>query len=249
MARNREHKLNLVAGTVTRHIAEHVAAGVTCDAVTNAEVDDLNSRIHDRLLAAGDLDPRAAVRYRTPAGERALAPGTVLRVRTPRNDRSPDRRLVRGDRAVVVRPGRDEVTVRLDNGTERAMSPLVLLRHLDYGYAGTTHKVQGQTSEVHIASLAPTKDVASLNVSATRARERTVFVADARGYLTDKEMRSASQWNSADLDDEVLDRVHKVLTGRIEHVDSPHRALQPAWDPRSPSYGTGAGHPGMGLSL
>lgn len=248
VARSREHKLNLVADAVAHEIAAHGAEGVTCDAVTNAEVDELNDRIHSRLLAAGVLDPRTTVTYRTPSDERALAPGTLLRVRTPRNDRNPDRRLVRGDRAVVVRPGRDQVTIRLNDGTERAMSPRVLLRHLDYGYAGTTHKVQGQTSEVHIASLAPTKDVASLYVSASRARERTVFVADARDYLTDNEMRSASQWNPADLDDEVLDRVHKVLTGRREHIDSPHGALQPAWDPRSPSYGIGASRAGMGLA-
>ena len=36
-----------------------------------------------------------------------------------------------------------QVMIRLNDGTERAMSPRVLLRHLDYGYAGTTHKVQG----------------------------------------------------------------------------------------------------------
>ncbi len=248
VARSREHKLDLVASTVAREIAEHGAVGVTCDAVTNAEVDELNDRIHGRLLASGALDPRETVTYRTPSGERVLAPGTVLRVRTPRSDRNPDRRLVRGARAVVIQPGRDEVTVRLDDGTERAMSPRVLLRHLDYGYAGTTHKVQGQTSEVHIASLGPTKDLASLYVSSTRARERTVFVADARDYLTDMEMRSACRWNPADLDDEVLDRVHKVLTGRREHIDSPHGALQPAWDARSPSYGIGASRAGMGLA-
>ncbi len=61
-------------------------------------------------------------------------------------------------------------------------------------------------------------------------------------------MRSASQWNPADLDDEVLDRVHKILTGRREHIDSPHGALQPAWDARSPSNGIGASRAGMGLA-
>ena len=44
------------------------------------------------------------------------------------------------------------------------------------------------------------------------------LVADARDYLTDKEMRIASQWNPNDLDDEVLDRVHKVLAARVEQM-------------------------------
>ena len=247
VARNREHKLDLVAQTVVRHIAFVGVENVTCDAVTNAEVDELNGRIHARLLAEGTLDASAAVTYRGYGGDRVLAPGTVLRVTTPRSDRDPGRRLVRGDRAVVTTVGRNRVGLRLDEGTERSMAPRTVLRHFDYGYAGTTHKVQGQTSEVHIASLAPTKDAASLYVSATRARERTVFVADARDYLSDKEMREASAWQPTDLDDEVLERVHKVLTGRAEQIDSPRQAARPHWEPTPPSYGTGSR--GMGMSL
>ncbi len=249
VARNREHKLDLVAATVVREITAHGAEHVTCDAVTNAEVDDLNQRIHDKLLATGTLDRGAAVTYRGRAGDRVLAPGTVLRVRTPRTDRDPSRRLVRGDRAIVIDPGRARIRVRLEDGIERSLTPRQVERHLDYGYAGTTHKVQGQTSEVHIASLAPTKDAASLYVSASRARQRTVFVADARDYLTDKEMRVASQWNPADLDDEVLDRVHKTLASRADHVDSPRAALRPHWDPLNPTYSASVADGGMGMSL
>ncbi|MDO8731911.1 MAG: AAA family ATPase [Actinomycetota bacterium] len=249
VARNRAHKLDLVASTMVREISALGAENVTCDAVTNAEVDDLNDRIHARLLAAGTLDPAAAVVYQGRSGQRVLAPGTVLRVRTPVSHRDPTRRLVRGDRAVVVHAGRDEVCVRFDDGKQRRLKPNTLLRHLDYGYVGTTHTVQGQTSEVHIASLSPTKDAASLYVSASRARERTLFVADARDYLSDKEMRAAAQWHPADLDDEVLERVHAVLAGREEHLDSPRRALGPVRGLASPSYRSGIGFPGSGMSL
>ena len=147
----------------------------------------------------------------------------------------------------MTRAGRDRVGIRFDDGREQALTPRVLLRHLDYGYAATIHKVKGQTSAVHIASLGPTKDVASLYVSASRARERTLFVADARDYLTDQEMRTASQWNPNDLDDEVLDRVHKVLAARVEQIDSPSRALRPHWELNAPMPRPGA--PGMGMSM
>ena len=60
-------------------------------------------------------------------------------------------------------------------------------------------------------------------------------------------MRATSQWNPADLDDEVLDRVHKTLASRVEQVDSPQRALRPHWEPTEPAYGHGS--PGMGMSL
>ena len=88
VARNREHKLELLASTVVREIAAHGSQNVTCDAVTNAEVDELNDRIHERLLADGHPRPRAG---RAPTGLRPATgswhPGTVLRVRTPRGDR------------------------------------------------------------------------------------------------------------------------------------------------------------------
>lgn len=217
VARNREHKLDLVASAVVHEIAVHGAENVACDAVTNAEVDDLIDRIHARLLAAGQLDPDQAVKYRAPFGDRVLAPGTVLRVRTPRGDRDPNRRLVHGDRAVVT-------------------------------HAGTTHKVQGQTSAVYIAALAPTKDAASLYVSSSRARERTLFVADARDYLTDKEMRQVGSWRPEDLDDEVLDRVRSVLSGKHERLDSPHAALRSSWDPLNPTYSPSPSGGGLGMS-
>jgi hypothetical protein len=236
VARNREHKLTVVAATVAQAIAVHGAEQVTCDATTNAEVDELNDRIHDQLLTTGVLDPATAVTYRTPTGQRRLAVGTVLRVRTPLAGRDPARRLTRGDRATVITPGRDSVRLRFDDGRERTLSPRTVLRHLDYGYAGTTHTVQGQTSEIHVAALRPTKDAASLYVSASRARERTVFVADARDYLTDKQMHAAASWNPSDLDDEVLDRVHAVLTRRPDPIDSPRRYLTPSPAPSDP-YG------------
>ena len=237
VARNREHKLTLLATTVAREIAAHGADQVTCDATTNAEVDDLNDRIHDQLLAAGVLDPATAVTYRSASGERRLAPGTVLRVRTPRGDRDPARRLVRGDRANVLELGRDRVRIRFDDDTERTLTPATVLRHLDYGYAGTTHTVQGVTSEVHIAALRPTKDVASMYVSATRARHRTLFVADARDYLTDSEMHAATGWAPGELDDEVLDRVRTTLTRRPPRIDSPRQHLTAGFDPGIPGRG------------
>ncbi len=247
VARNREHKLSIVAATVADNIAAYGPESVTCDAVTHAEVADLNQRIHDHLLAHGTLNPAKAVTYRTPVGDRCLVPGTLLRVTNPASHRDPDKRLTRGDRATVTHAGRDRVRVRFDDGRERSLTPRTLLQHLDYGYVGTTHALQGQTSQVHVTALQPTKDAASLYVSASRARERTWFVADARDYLTPDQMRDAATWRSQDLDDEVLDRVHTALARRPERLDSPTEHLRQAGN--SLGYTRTRPGPSTGLTL
>jgi conjugative relaxase-like TrwC/TraI family protein len=245
VARNREHKLDTVAARVVDAIAEHGPQQVTCDAVTNVEVDDLNARIHARLVAGGQIDPGTVTRYRTRTGDRELGAGTVLRVVVPLKAARRGEGLVRGERVIVTEAGRDRVRIAFDDGRTRSITPRMLFAHLDYGYAGTTHKVQGQTSAVHIATLDRNKDVASLYVSATRGRDRTVSVADARDWLTDVEMSTSLQWPPGQLDDEVLERVASHLVGKPERVDSPRQAMAPRWEPPRQAMAS----PGMGMSL
>ncbi len=73
----------------------------------------------------------------------------------------------------------------------------MLLAHCDYGYAGTTHKVQGQTSEIHIASLDRNKDAASLYVSATRARDLAPPSPDGSGHSTGPQDSSTTRSTTA----------------------------------------------------
>jgi conjugative relaxase-like TrwC/TraI family protein len=228
VALNHDEKLAITAAAVSHYALEHGAENVTCDAVTNAEAAELNERIHRLLLERGTLDDQAAITYRTPTAEKTLAPGTVLRVVTPTTGRDEQRRLVRDQRATVLAVEPDRVRIRLDDGRERTMSPRVLLRHLDYGYAATTHKAQGQTSAVHIATVQPTKDAASMYVSASRARQVTFFVLDARDYLNDRELQLAADWTPQDLTDEVLDRAKTAMTRRVDAIDSPSQARLPA---------------------
>lgn len=244
VARHREHKLDLLADLVVEQAAIHGANSVTCDAVTNAEVDDLNTRIHDRLSASGQIDPTTVRTYRNASGDTQLGAGTVLRVTKPTAGKG-NPRLVRGERATVINAGRNCVHVRFDDGREQSMTPRLLLAHFDYGYAGTTHKVQGQTSAVHIGSLDRNKDRSSLYVTATRGRDLTILVADARDWLDTSEMAKALNWSSGQLDDEVLDRVRDHLSGKVESIDSPSQALTPArMKPVQSLSGTG-----MGMSL
>ncbi|MBI1352375.1 MAG: AAA family ATPase [Actinomycetales bacterium] len=252
VARNHDEKLAITAAAVAHYALEHGAENVTCDAVTNAEADELNERIHQLLFDRGTLDPDEAITYRTPTADRVLAPGTVLRVVTPTTGRDEARRLVRDQRATVLTVAPDRVCIRLDDGHERTMSPRILLRHLDYGYAATTHKAQGQTSTAHIATVQPGKDAASMYVSASRARQVTFFVLDARDYLTDHELAQAAEWTPQDLTDEVLDRAKTAMTKRSDVIDSPSQARHPAPGsnpPQSLGYAPMPTPGGMGLGL
>ena len=239
VALNHDEKLAITAAAVAHYALDHGAENVTCDGVTNAEAAELNERIHKLLLDRGTLDDQAAITYRTPTAEKTLAPGTVLRVVTPVTGRDEQRRLVRDQRATVLTAEPDRVRIRLDDGRERTMSPRVLLRHLDYGYAATTHKAQGQTSAVHIATVQPTKDAASMYVSASRARQVTFFVLDARDYLTDRELQLAADWTPQDLTDEVLDRAKAAMTRRVDPIDSPSEARGPAAPGSNPPQSLG----------
>jgi len=243
VARNHDAKITITAAAVAKYAAEYGAENVTCDAVTNAEAAELNERIHQVLLDRGDLNPSAALTYRTPASDRVLAPGTCLRVTTPLGHQDPAQRLIRDQRATVLAVAPDRVRIRLDDGRERAMSPRVLLDHLDYGYAATTHKAQGQTSAVHIATVQPTKDAASMYVSASRARQVTFFVLDARDYLTDRELQLAADWTPQDLTDEVLDRAKAAMTRRFDAIDSPSQARGPAAPGSNPPQSLGYAPP------
>jgi conjugative relaxase-like TrwC/TraI family protein len=245
VARNREHKLDTVAATVVKAIEEHGPRQVTCDAVSNVEVADLNARIHARLVAGGHIDPATVIRYRTRGGDRELGAGTVLRVGTTLKASGRGEALVRGERVRVTEAGRDRIRIAFDDGRTRSLTPRTLFAHMDYGYAGTTHKVQGQTSAVHIATLDRNKDLASLYVSATRGRDRTVFVADARDWLTDADLSASRHWLPGQLDDEVLERVVTHLAGKPERIDSPSQAMVPRWEPPHQAM---ASH-GMGMSL
>ncbi|MBI1352124.1 MAG: hypothetical protein GC156_13540 [Actinomycetales bacterium] len=118
----------------------------------------------------------------------------------------------------------------------------MLIAHVSYGYAGTTHKVQGQTSEIHIASIDPRKDGRSLYVTATRARERMILVADARDWLNPSELARAMKWPEQQLDDEVIERAGAHLAGRPTRVDSATFAVQPV------HHGPTGPRPGFGIA-
>jgi len=256
VVRGAAQKISAVAAMVVDQMAEHGLGEVTCDAVTNAEVDAINARVHEHLVDSGAVDARSVREFRQRGRSLAVGVGTVLRLVEPTGPRTAaGERLHRSQRASVVTTVGAKVQVQMDDGSTRALTPAALLRHFAYGYAGTVHKVQGQTSAVHVSALSPMKDAASMYVSASRARLGVFFVADATEFLADAELGHTRTWGKAQFDDAVIDRIESVFLGRTETIDSAAASMVPkAATPAYSAHAYGAaGYPAprrqeMGMS-
>jgi ATP-dependent exoDNAse (exonuclease V) alpha subunit len=110
---------------------------------------------------------------------RTLAVGDRIQFRTP--DRA--LKVANGEFATVAAISSEQTRVRMDDGREiSAATPR--LRHVDYGYASTSHSSQGATVDRVIVNIDTTRSVKLVNqrqfyVSISRARH------DARIYTDD----------------------------------------------------------------
>jgi hypothetical protein len=236
VVRGRQAKTDAIAALVVDRISEHGAAGVTCDAVTNAEADQINAAIHARLVDQGQIHQDTVRTYRHRGDVLAIGTGTLLRVAEPAGPRSRAGHLTRGTRATVTDAQPDRITVALDNGHQRTLTPAALIRHFAYGYAGTVHKVQGQTSIEHVSSLSRGKDQASLYVSATRPRQGVTFVADACEWLNARELLQTAHWPTGYLHDTVIDRMESVFAHKPDDADTARGALRPRPSAQLPEH-------------
>jgi ATP-dependent exoDNAse (exonuclease V) alpha subunit len=101
--------------------------------------------------------------------------------------RAPDKvlRVVNGEFASVVGLNEHQASLRLDNDRE-IKAGLSHLRHIDYGYASTSHSAQGATVDRVIVNVDSIRSAQLVNqkqfyVSLSRAR------SDARIYTDDME--------------------------------------------------------------
>jgi conjugative relaxase-like TrwC/TraI family protein len=113
--------------------------------------------------------------------ERTLAPGDRIQFRAP--DKA--LKVANGEFATVVGIDDKRATLRLDNNRE-IKAGLSRLRHIDYGYASTSHSAQGATVDRVIVNVDSMRNAQLVNqkqfyVSISRAR------SDARIYTDDME--------------------------------------------------------------
>ena len=127
--------------------------------------------------------------------EREFAEGDRIQFRAPFTEK----RVANGELATIAKIGDEEMTVKLDNGREVSFES-EKFRHIDHGYAVTSHSSQGTTVDRVLINADTQESRVLLNdrmgyVAVSRAREDAIIytnsIEELRGALdrrVDKEM-------------------------------------------------------------
>jgi hypothetical protein len=145
---------------------------------------------HNRITVRTD-DGRA-IQYnpKRPSGVEVFRPESrIFAVGDRIQFRAPDRalRVANGEFATVVAIGDAKAVLRTDTGRE-VNSALQRLRHIDYGYASTSHSSQGATVDRVVVNIDTLRSIELVNrkqfyVSISRARDGVTIYTDDREAL------------------------------------------------------------------
>jgi ATP-dependent exoDNAse (exonuclease V) alpha subunit len=145
---------------------------------------------HNRITVRTD-DGRA-IQYnpKRPSGVQVFRPESrIFAVGDRIQFRAPDRalRVANGEFATVVAIGDAKAVLRTDTGRE-VNSALQRLRHIDYGYASTSHSSQGATVDRVVVNIDTLRSIELVNrkqfyVSISRARDEITIYTDDREAL------------------------------------------------------------------
>ncbi|MFP7675726.1 Ti-type conjugative transfer relaxase TraA [Marivita sp. S0852] len=158
----------LIADWLPYHQA---AADVTIMAHRNTDVIALNAEARERLKAVGGLgedQPFASER-----GEKPFATGD--RILFLKNERSLG--VFNGSTGEVVASARNGLEVRVYGHVDPITLRANEYNHVDYGYARTIHKEQGNTVDRAFVYLSPTMDAQLSYVALTRHRDEVSLYA------------------------------------------------------------------------
>ena len=115
--------------------------------------------------------------------ERSFAEGDRIQFRAPFTDK----RIVNGELGSITKIEPEQMRVALDTGREVSFDPQQF-RHLDYGYAVTSHSSQGLTVDRVLVNADTRESLQLLNdrmayVAVSRAREEALIYTDSAASL------------------------------------------------------------------
>jgi ATP-dependent exoDNAse (exonuclease V) alpha subunit len=161
---------------------------------TNHEKNEITVRFADGRILTYDPTRLSGVSVYNEA-ERVFAEGDRIQFRAPFTDK----RIVNGELGLIARLEPGQMRVSLDSGRDVAFNPQQF-RHIDYGYAVTSHSSQGLTVDRVLVNADTRESLQLLNdrmayVAVSRAREEALIYTDSAQNLrdslnrgTDKEM-------------------------------------------------------------
>jgi conjugative relaxase-like TrwC/TraI family protein len=151
--------------------------------------------------------------------ERAFAEGDRLQVRAPFRAK----RIANGELGTITKHEPDRIRLAMDSGREISVE-LRKFRHLDYGYAVTSHSAQGLTFDRVLINADTQESVRLLNdrmayVAISRARD------DARIYTDSKHNLSAALNRGIDKIT-ALEAVHPAMQRQALPLESQYNSRQ-----------------------
>jgi len=178
----RAHARHYAAGDVIRFRRASAKLGIAAGGYATVEASDARRNLLRIRTASGTLAEYQPGRFRGVevfrAEHRTLAAGDRIQFRAP------DRLLgvANGEFATVVAIDGSQTRLRTDKGREIAVAN-ARLRHIDYGYASTSHASQGATVDRVIVNVDAERSVRLVNrrqfyVSLSRARHDAKIYTD-----------------------------------------------------------------------
>jgi ATP-dependent exoDNAse (exonuclease V) alpha subunit len=151
---------------------------------TNHEANELTVRFADGRTLTYDPTRLSGVSVYNEA-ERAFAEGDRIQFRAPFTDK----RVVNGELGSITKIEPEQIRVELDRGREVSFDPQQF-RHIDYGYAVTSHSSQGLTVDRVLVNADTCESFRLLNdrmayVAVSRAREEALIYTDSTQNLRD----------------------------------------------------------------
>jgi ATP-dependent exoDNAse (exonuclease V) alpha subunit len=175
---------------------------------TSHEQNEISVRFDDGRILTYDPTRLSGVSVYKEA-ERVFAEGDRIQFRAPFTDK----RIVNGELGTITKIESEQLQVTLDSGREIVFDPNTF-RHLDHGYAVTSHSAQGLTVDRVLLNADTRESLQLLNdrmayVAVSRAREEALIYTDSTQDLrdafnrgTNKEMALEATRNSHDFQQE-----------------------------------------------
>jgi hypothetical protein len=158
--------------------------------------------------------------------ERAFAEGDRIQFRAP----DTQKRIANGELGTITKIEPGQIRLTLDSGREIRIDPRKF-RHLDYGYAVTSHSAQGLTCDRVLVNADTRESLRLLNdrmayVAISRTRYDAVIYTESAPYLGVSLDRSTNKESALEAIQQQLPFNHRVKQSPTHPEPAPTRAAE-----------------------